>query len=128
VFLERAGLRLDGKEPHDPWIAQEGARVDREGGTGVAAAAGRDRGNYRSGDVSGHVLEHRVGERVDRREVLVEVTLGESGLGADVHDSDRGDSLRAEQFKAGLDQLLTALVATIGSADTAVWARYGRTR
>jgi hypothetical protein len=48
VFLERAGLRLEGKEPYDPWIAQEGARIGREGGTGVTAAADSNRGSNRS--------------------------------------------------------------------------------
>ena len=74
------------------------------------------------------MFEHRVGERVYRCEILVEVPLGESSFGADVNDSDGRDSPRSEQLQAGIDQSLAALVTPVGGADATVWTRRGRDR
>jgi hypothetical protein len=65
VLLEQAGLGLDGEQPHHPRIAQERARVDRQGGPGVATGSGLDRRSNRCDEIARHVFEYGVGECVD---------------------------------------------------------------
>jgi len=74
------------------------------------------------------VFENRLGERVYRCEILVEVPLGESSFGADVNDPDGRDSPRSEELQAGIDQSLAALVTPVGGADATVGTRHGRDR
>jgi len=83
---------------------------------------------HRRHEIARHVFENRIGERVYRCEILVEVPLGESSFGADVNDSDGRDSPRSEELQAGIDQSLAALVTPVGGADATVWTRHGRDR
>jgi hypothetical protein len=74
------------------------------------------------------VSENRLGERVYRCEILVEVPLGESSFGADVNDSDGRDPPRSEELQAGIDKSLAALVTPVDGADATLWTRHGRDR
>ena len=128
VLLEWPGLGLNREQPYHPGIAQEGAYVDRERGAGVTTGADLDRRSNHCHEIARHVFENRLGERVYRCEILVEVPLGESSFGADVNDSDGRDSPRSEELQAGIDQSLAALVTPVGGADATVWTRHGRDR
>jgi hypothetical protein len=128
VLREWPGLGLNREQPYHPGIAQEGAYVNGERGAGVTAGADLDRRGNDCHEIAGHVFEDRLGERVYRSEILVEVPLSESSFGADVNDSDGRDSPRSEQLEAGIDQSLAALVTPVGGADATVRTRHGRDR
>jgi hypothetical protein len=123
---EGCGSAFDGEQANDAWVAEERVGVCGQGGSGVAAAAGDDRGSDLLGEPAGDLVEDRDGELVDRLKTLVEVALGQTGLVADVADARRRDPPGAEQLESGVQELLTANSQPLAGADAAVRARARR--
>jgi hypothetical protein len=105
---------------NDSRVAEQEVRVCDQRGSGVTAAAGDDGRNDLRGEPTGDLVEDRDGELIDRLKALVEVTLGQAGLVADVADARRRDAARAEQFEPRVEELLATDSEPLVGADTAV--------